>query len=98
MRLITESWPAFHDILYVLWRDNPQKRAVLFRKSAQIYSSLGKQYLIGGDYQRARINCQKALTYQPWSWRAMRRLGLTYLPVIRDWYRHRKMKQNESLP
>ena len=98
-RLIDQSWPAVHEMLCALWRDNPRKRAVLFRKTAQIYSSLGKQYLIDGDYIRARISYKKALRYQPWSWKTMRRWGLSYVPILREWYRRRKLDQrgNASL-
>lgn len=96
-RLIHESWSLFHDSLYRLWKDDPLKQAVLFRKSAQVYSSVAKQYLIMGDFQQSRKHYKKAFIYRPWSAKVLRRWALSYLPFIRDWYRHRKMKRRGSI-
>lgn len=94
---LEQSWPHFERAMHDLLGNDPDIRAALRRRAARMYAGLATHYLIAGNRETARKCCKIAFGYRPWSWNIARRWGITYLPLVRDWYRRRKMKQKEAL-
>lgn len=95
---LEDSWPHFERAMRDLLGGDPDIQAALRRRAARMYAGIATHYLIAGNHETARKCCKIAFGYQPWSWKIFRRWGITYLPLVRDWYRHKKMKQSESPP
>ena len=86
----TENYHRFHACLYKMWSDDPAKQAILLRDTARLYADLGRQFLGSGDYFDAQRCFRWSLSYRPLSWKNWRRLGISYLPGLREWYGRRK--------
>ena len=80
------SWPLMYDLLDQLWRDEPNKRAVLNAASAANHTHVGKHYLRKGDLKEARRHFRIGFKQQPLLWRNLRRWALSYLPGVRTIY------------
>jgi hypothetical protein len=80
-----------------LWAHDPKKLLFVNSKTAQVYANVGKYYLIDEEVEKARYYLRLSLRYRPWWWTAWRRLGLTYLPVIRTIYQNGKRRKATSL-
>jgi glycosyltransferase involved in cell wall biosynthesis len=88
----------FFASLWQLWRDQPEKQAMLVKEYAYHYSRLGKYALQDGDYLKAREYYRSSFNYYagiyfPWHWKNFRRWSLCYLPGLRQLYRRDKAKQ-----
>jgi glycosyltransferase involved in cell wall biosynthesis len=92
-----ENWSVIHDHMCTLWAHDPKKLLFVNHKTAQVYANVGKHYLIDEEVEKARHYFRLSLHYRPWWWTAWRRLGLTYLPVIRTIYRNGKRRKATSL-
>ena len=84
--------------LWQLWREQPEKQALLVREYAHHYSRLGKYALQDGDYLKAREYYRSSFNYDagiflPWHWKNFRRWALCYLPGLRQLYRRGKTTQ-----
>jgi glycosyltransferase involved in cell wall biosynthesis len=90
------NWPCLYAALNKLWHGDPHKCAAVRKKAARVYAGLAKQYIIIGDYERARECSRRALGYSAWFLKALRRWGLTYIPIVRDWYRFRRSRGGDS--
>jgi len=96
-RVWEETYPLFHQAAWEVFRDNPEKQAILARKTAVVYTDLGRHFLRTGEYVRARHWFRESRSLYPWSWTNIRLWGLSYLPGFREWYRARKAKPKGRL-
>ena len=78
--------------LWQLWREQPEKQALLVKHYAYHYSMLAKytlqdgNYLLAREYYRTSFHYFPAL-YFPWHWKNLRRWAMCYLPGVRTLYR-----------
>lgn len=94
----TPNVELFLASLWQLWREQPQKQAMLVKHYAYHYSSLAKYSLQDGDYLKAREYYRTSISYHPalyfpWHWKNFRRWALCYLPGVRDLYSRAKTKR-----
>jgi glycosyltransferase involved in cell wall biosynthesis len=92
-----ESWSVIYEHMCARWASDPHNFRSVNRKTAQVYANVGKQYLLDGDIEKARHYFRHSLHFRASWWTAWRRLGLTYLPVIRTLYRNGKRQNATSL-
>lgn len=92
MHLRAESYHRFHACMWELWKGDRVKRTILTRDTARVYADLGRHFLRTGDHAEARRCFRRSLSYGPWSLKNWRRLGISYLPGLREWYGVRKAK------
>lgn len=91
-RLRGEDWAILYPSLLKIWHDDPEKRAVLVKTGAALYTHAGKFCLKSGDYAKARWCFRQSFATRPFSWKNLRRWGLSYLPYVRDLYRTTRRK------
>ena len=82
----TESWPIVNESLANICRNDPIIEAALKRRSASLYSGIGRHLLRSGNLERARFYFRQSFAQRPFYWRNLRRWGLSYLPGIRHLY------------
>jgi len=85
------------DSLWQLWREQPEKQALLVKHYAYHYSILAKYALQDGDYRHAKDYYGASFgyfagLYLPWHWKNLRRWALCYLPGARQLYSPAKAK------
>jgi glycosyltransferase involved in cell wall biosynthesis len=80
------SWPYMYDLLDQLWRDDPQKKAILNAVSAANHTHVGKHYLRKGDLEEARRHFRMGFKQKPLLWRNLRRWAVSYVPGVRTIY------------
>jgi tetratricopeptide (TPR) repeat protein len=82
-----DSYYLFHARILELWREDPVRRRILIQDSARVYADLGKHFFQIGDYQYARRCFGRSLSIGPLSLKNWRRLGISFVPGLRSWYR-----------
>ena len=86
------NWDILLDCLLELWRDDPERLAVVNRCIAYHWSNQGKRFLISGDYQKARQHFRQAFSQDPFCWSNLRRWAFSYLFGFRALYGRQKTK------
>jgi glycosyltransferase involved in cell wall biosynthesis len=88
-----QSWPILFHSLTEMWKDAPEKQAILAKRAAAVFEDLGTHYLRTGQYMTARAYLRQSISLNPWSLSKWRRWGIACVPAIREWYRLRKGNQ-----
>jgi glycosyltransferase involved in cell wall biosynthesis len=94
---IEVQWPQFERAILSVFPGNPAVNTALRRKTVGMYGGLATHYLIERNYEMARKYCRLAFDLQAWSWKILKRWGVSYLPVVRDCYRLRKLQQRQRI-
>ena len=88
-----EGYFQLLDRLWARWRSDPEKEVFLLRQYMRRHEKRGVAHMESQIYRQARISFWQGLSYYPWSWSVLRRLGLTFLPGIRRYYSLRKRRE-----
>jgi glycosyltransferase involved in cell wall biosynthesis len=88
--MAAEQWPAVHRALAHLWRGDAEKLRALAEHSARRYTRVGRDFLLAGEYRRARHFFRRSFKEKPFHWPNLRRWLLSYLPPLREYYRRGK--------
>lgn len=87
------NWPILWGCLSEIYKDRPEMEPVLkafLTDYARHFTRQGKHYLREGNYEAARRYFRLAYSIQPFSGKNLRRLALSYLPGIREFYIYHK--------
>lgn len=93
-----ENWPILLNCLWDMWREEPEKQAVLLKYYAKYFSEKGRRYLRSGHYRNARAYFRLAYLYQPFYGKNLRRWMISLLPGIRRFYLSIRAKSLEGRP
>ncbi len=87
------NWLVLLGHLWQLWAGCPEKQASLLPHYNKYYSDQGKVLLRLGKYQEARRYFRIGFGYCPWGWKNLSRWALSYLPLVRKFYRFWKRRK-----
>jgi glycosyltransferase involved in cell wall biosynthesis len=72
------NWPILLSHLWQMWSGAPEKQAFLLPYYSQYFSHQGKILLRSGKYREAREHFRISFRFRPWSWKNLRRWGVSY--------------------
>lgn len=78
------NWFMLLQSLSELWRDDPEKEALLQRQYAKHYARLTRERLLAGDLSKAQMYFRQACGYRPVSWRGFWSWIVLFRPNRRD--------------
>ena len=90
LRVAADNWPRVDQSLARLWHDDRRKLRALAEHSAIRYARMGRDFLIAGDYERARHFFRQCFKQKPLHLQNLRRWALSYIPPLRELYRRNK--------
>jgi len=96
VRAKTESWKFLYESLLKLCGSDSARLAALEITAARNHTYWGKLYLRRGELQEARRHFRLSFAHEPFSWPNLRRWMLSYLPLIREFYRRNKKHATRS--
>jgi len=90
LRVAADNWPLVNQSLARLWHDDHRKLRALAEHSAMRYTRMGRDFLIAGDYERARHFFRQCSKQKLLHLQNLRRWALSYMPPLRELYRRNK--------